>query len=110
MEVHEKLREFLRSTKVPEREIAKLIGIKNSSMSRTMSGHTEIGVNFLKKLKTVFPDLNIEDLFNESEPENHLNTVQDPQPTYQNPDVLIMHIERNLNLLKEVLAQKSHEK
>jgi transcriptional regulator with XRE-family HTH domain len=113
MNYHEKLGLFLETKNMTQKEIAEKLEVSPTMLGRYCKGNAEFSSAFIKRLSFVFPDINLQDIFSESE--ENLLKVEEAQSTYEkekqdNMIAVIDSIQKQLNNLKKDLAQNCHKK
>lgn len=58
-----KLQEFRKSKNLSQEEFARSIGFTLSMVAKVESGRAKASRNFIERVKTVYPDLKIEEVF-----------------------------------------------
>jgi Na+-transporting NADH:ubiquinone oxidoreductase subunit NqrC len=106
-----KIKEYFGSKGLTNREVARIMdNYSEVSVGRYVNSD-EISKTFIKKLRKYFPDADLNYLTMDDDEKVDTNILNEPAASY-NPDAirLVMEIEERLNQLKEILAQKSHQK
>ena len=110
MTYNEKLRIFFKTSGLSQKEVADIMGISPSMMSRFLKGSDNFSSDFVAKLVKNFPQIDLQYIFSENE------NVEANEPEVNYPqkqlDAIkqIELIEEKIAVLKNYLAQNGHIK
>lgn len=109
MKYNDKLRLFIKSKGISQKEIAQALGHSPAMIGRFLNGTSEFGPTFIVDLLRLYPEIDLKYIFSE-DAINH--EVNDTIETYQKEvDVIseLQIIENTLSELRSYLAQKCHK-
>lgn len=110
MTYNEKLRIFFKTSGLSQKEVADIMGISPSMMSRFLKGSDNFSSDFVAKLLKNFPEIDLQYIFSENENE----VFNEPEVNYQQKQLdaikQIELIEEKIAVLKNYLAQNCHIK
>ncbi|MFA9191098.1 helix-turn-helix transcriptional regulator [Flavobacterium sp. FZUC8N2.13] len=113
MDYHEKLRLFLKSKNLSQKEMSRRLDVSPTMLGRYFMGTAEFSSVFVHKLMMEFPDVDLRYIFSESE--ENLLKVEEAKSIYykeqgENMITQIDSIQKQLSKLKKELAQFCHNK
>ena len=105
---HEKLKEFFKSKGLKQKEVAIKLGCSENQISKYLRGVDRMSSTVIGNLKKSFPDINLEDIFSDTENEPLVLSESNMEP-YMNIDFELGQIQIRIGQIREQLARKSHE-
>lgn len=110
MRYNEKLRIFFKASGLSQKEVADIMGISPSMMSRILKGSDNFSSDFIARLVQKFPKIDLQYIFSESEElvlnESEVNYLQKEMDAIKQLEL----IEEKIAVLKKYLAQSCHKK
>ena len=106
MEFGERLNQILLEKKLKQSAFAKQIDENKVTINQYIKGSRPPKVEFLMKLVSFFPDIDLNWLFRGTPLSDRVNDEAESYGIPETPDVLIENIEKNLMALKAKLSQK----
>ena len=110
MTYNEKLRIFFKTSGLSQKEVADIMGISPSMMSRFLKGSDNFSSDFVAKPLKNFPEIDLQYIFSESEDKQ----INEPDVNYPQKQLdaikQIELIEEKIAVLKNYLAQNRHIK
>ncbi len=105
---HEKLKEFFKSKGLKQKEVANKLGCSENQISKYLRGVDRMSSTVIGNLKKSFPDINLEDIFSDTENDPLILNEPNMEP-YMNIDFELDQIQLKIGQIREHLARKSHE-
>lgn len=102
---NEKLARFLKNKGVSQKEAGEKLDISRSMMSRYLTGKDNVNQEFIIKLLKVFPDIDLRSIFSDDPPSHKEELSPEEKENIINE---LETIEKKITLIKNYLAQKSH--
>ena len=105
---HEKLKVYFKSKGLKQKEVAKILDCSENQISKYLRGVDRMSSTVISNLKKNFPDINLEDIFSDTEQEHNL--IQEPSMDgYMNVDYELSQMQIRIGEIREHLARKSHD-
>ena len=109
MEYNEKLRLFIKSKGLSQRELSDILGYAPAMISRYLSGESKFGPDFIMALVKAFPDVDLKKIFSNEKK----NVISEPKPFYglseDTLDKELKIIGKKIENVREYLAQKKNK-
>lgn len=105
---HEKLKEYFKSKGLKQKEVAIRLGLSENQISKYLRGVDNMSSTVIGNLKKSFPDINLEDIFSDTENEPLVLSESNMEP-YLNIDFELGQIQLRIGQIREQLARKSHD-
>lgn len=107
---NERLRLFFSRKDLKQKEIANILGYSQNMISRYLDGSAKFNADFIKALVQHFPEIDLQYIFSNENTSTDPDEKKDRNKNYK--DIILTDIEiieKKLNEIKEILAQKSHD-
>ena len=112
MSYKEKLREYLKSEGISQKEVSVALGYAPAMISRYLNGVSIPDAEFIKKLVAAYPSIDLKYIF--SEAKDLHDSVNETEAKYSSRDQQVLeeieNIENRLEKLKELMSQYCHSK
>ena len=112
MNYKDKLREYLKTEGISQKEMSVALGYAPAMISRYLNGVSVPDAEFIKKLVAAYPSVDLKYIFSESK--NLRDSVNETEAKYTSRDQQVLeeigNIEERLEKLKELMTQYCHTK
>lgn len=106
MKWNDRLRQYIKLQGISQKEAATLLNTSPSMMSRYLSGTDNINQDFIINLLKVFPQIDLQSIFNE----NKSIEVDEEEEKEFNVEKELIEIQDKISKIREHLAQDCHDK
>lgn len=112
MTYKDKLREYLKTEGISQKDMGIALGYAPAMISRYLNGASVPDAEFIKKLVAAYPNVDLKYIFSESK--NLHDSVNETEAKYTSRDQQVLeeieNIEHRLEKLKELMSQYCHTK
>ena len=105
LQVAKRLKKWMNEKSLNATELANVLGVQKSSISHILSGRNKPSFDFLSKLKTQFPDINLDWIVSGNE-----NVYSSNQESIENKENINQNKDTDKNIVEVDALQSSQDK